>query len=442
MTQLVKNNQRVQSFVCSGCSLYCDDTQIVYSEKNEIIEAYGLCLKGYKKLNEIYSKNRIKKPLIRENGALKEVTYNEAFDKIKELIKNSKMPLLYGFVNTSCEAQIRGIELAKKIDGFIASNASICHGQTYSNVIDVGINSTTLNECINKADVFIFWGSNAADSHPKFLTKTIFSRGKFRITGREIKTLILVDPRKTTTYGVAGVRDLYTPLKPGKDLELIRFLKGKILGENSEIPPDGLFGIDREDLTRLILNLKKSENGIILIGQGVINADPSGTVVRALIELVDLINKTSKRSRFSIIPMTGHNMNGYIQVALSLVGKINQIEFSDNKLIESNIGLITKIMEDKFDISIIVAADPISNFPITMSSELIKKPLIAIDCFFTPTTKIADVVLPVAIMGLETDGLVYRMDNIPMNLQKIVDPPDNLLSDEQILTQIIQRLEE
>ena len=442
MTQRTNNQERIQRFVCPGCSLYCDDNQIVFSKNNEILDTYGLCLKGYKKINEINSKNRIKNPLIRKNGVLKEVSLDEALNKVKEIINSSQKPLLYGFVNTTCEAQINGIRLAKKINGFIESNASICHGQTYLNVIESGFNSTTLNECINKADVFIFWGSNAEESHPKFLTKTIFSRGKFRITGREIKTLILVDPRKTATYGVAGVRDLYIPLKPGKDLELIQFLKDMILKEKSEVPADGFVGVDKQDLNRFILNLKGSENGVILFGQGVINSNPNENVIKALIELVDLINETSKRSRFSIIPMTGHNMNGFIQVSLSLLGKMGQIEFSDNQLIESNKDLISKIKDDEFDMSIIVASDPISNLPITLSSKLTRKPIIAIDCFITPTTKLADVILPVAITGIETDGLVYRMDNIPMNLQKIIDPPANLPSDEQILLKIIQKMEE
>jgi len=442
MTQTINNKKNIHRFICPGCSLYCDDIQIILSENNEIVETYGLCLKGYKKVNEITSKNRIKKPLIRENGELKEVSFDEALNKVKEIIISSQKPLLYGFVNTTCEAQINGIRLAKKINGFIDSNASICHGQTYSNVIESGLNSTTLNECINKADVFIFWGSNAAESHPKFLTRTIFSRGKFRITGREIKTLILIDPRETATYGVAGARDLYIPLKPGKDLELIQFLKDMILKEKSEVPADGFVGIDKQDLNRLILNLKGSENGVILFGQGVINSNPNGNVIKALIELVELINKTSKRSRFSIIPMTGHNMNGFIQVSLSLLGKMGQIEFSNNQLVEPKKDLISKIKDDEFDLSIIVASDPISNLPITLSSKLAKKPIIAIDCFISPTTRLADVVLPVAIAGIETDGLVYRMDNIPMNLQKLIAPPANLSSDEQILEKIIQKMEE
>jgi formylmethanofuran dehydrogenase subunit B len=430
-----------ENFICPGCSLYCDDIKLIFSDKKELLETYGICLKGYKKVNELFSQNRIKKPMIRKNGEIQEVSYEEAFNRVKELLKSSNKPFLYGFVNTSCEAQIKGIELARKINGYIESNASYCHGQTYLSAIETGFYSTTLTECVNKGDTFIFWGSNAADSHPKFLTKTIFSRGKFRITGREIKTLILVDPRKTATFGAAGVRDLYIPLQPGKDLELIRFIKDFIDGEKSQIPSDGFVGIDKQDLNRLIMNLQDAENGVILFGQGVINSDPQGAVIRALIELVDLVNKKLKRGRYSIIPMTGHNMNGFIQVALSFVGKTQQIEFSNDNLVDNNKNFASKVKEGDFDLSIIVASDPISNLPVSISSELSKKPLIAIDCFHTPTTRIADVVLPSAITGLEAGGLVYRMDNVPMNLKIIFEPTEKLLTDEQILKKIISNVE-
>lgn len=433
--------KKIENFVCPGCSLYCDDIQLIFSDNGKLDKTYGLCMKGYKVINEVQSKNRVLKPLIRKNGQLEEASYEDAIKRAVEIINDSKKPLLYGFASTSCEAQSKGIELTKRINGYIESNASYCHGQTYKTVIESGFNSTTLNECINKGDTFIFWGSNAAESHPKFLTKTIFSRGKFRITGREIKTLILIDPRKTATYGVAGVRDLYVPVNPGKDLELIEFLRSHIAGENTDIPSGGYVGVDKEDLKRLILNLKSSENGVILLGQGVINAYPEGTVVKELISLVNLINKTSKNTRYSIIPMTGHNMNGFIQVSLPLVGKMNQIEFSNGKLVEENKNMISMIQEGDFDCSIIVASDPLSNLPISLSSKLAKKPMIVLDCFQTPTTKMADVVLPSAITGIEAGGLVYRMDNVPMVLKKIIEPPESLLSDEQILENIDSKLE-
>ena len=163
---------------CTGCSLLCDDI-IIKSNGLYIDEVYGACLKGKERFDQITSKNRILSPLIRKNG---------------DLVK-------------------------------IASNSSICQGKVLNTSKQTGMTLTTISEVINKTDLLIFWGANVAESIPRLLNKALFSRGKFRMTGREIKTIIIIDPVKTASFGVMGVRDIALQINPGKDLELIRALK-------------------------------------------------------------------------------------------------------------------------------------------------------------------------------------------------------------------------
>jgi formylmethanofuran dehydrogenase subunit B len=67
---------------------------------------------------------------------------------------------------------------------------------------------------------------------------------------------------------------------------------------------------------------------------------------------------------------------------------------------------------------------------------LVKKPLIIIDNHTTATSRVADVVLPTSITGIESGGLVYRLDQIPIELDNIVNPPSNLPSDVALLIQL------
>ena len=113
---------------CKGCSLLCDDI-IIRSDGLYIDEIFGACLKGKERFDQITSKNRILSPLIRKNGDLVKVQLEEALNKCIEIIKNSSKPLLYGFSTVSCQAQLRGIELARNINGFIDSNSTICQGK-------------------------------------------------------------------------------------------------------------------------------------------------------------------------------------------------------------------------------------------------------------------------------------------------------------------------
>lgn len=428
-------------FTCSGCSLLCDDI-IVKTDGLYIDEVLGACLKGKERFDQVISKNRITSPQIKKNGKLEKVSFTKALNKAISIIKNSNKPLLYGFSTVNCEAQLKGIELAKAINGFIDSNSIICQGKVLNSSKETGITLTTISEIINKADLLILWGANAAESIPRLLNKALFSRGKFRMTGREIKTLIIIDPIKTASFGVMGVRDVALQIEPGKDIDLIHVLKEECCSADS-IPDAGVAGIDRDDLKRLLLHLTGAENAVIFVGQGLLRPQSGEDVVKELLELVQLINVKQQKGRISIMMLGGHyNMVGFEHVALSIYGKNHSLQFSNNQLVDTSETIVSKINNEDFDCSIIVGTDPISHFPIQLSKKLIGKPLILIDNKQSATSHIADIVIPSTLTGIESGGLAYRIDHVPIELRKIINAPGNILTDEEILMKLIEGLNE
>jgi len=89
------------------------------------------------------------------------------------------------------------------------------------------------------------------------------------------------------------------------------------------------------------------------------------------------------------------------------------------------------------DASLIVASDPVSNFPKEAVQNLVKNPMIVIDPHLSPTSMMANVVFPSAFVGIEAEGTAYRMDRVPLPLKKIVEPSEGILSDEEILKRIL-----
>ena len=422
---------------CCGCSLLCDDI-IVRSDGIFIDEVIGACLKGKERFDQVNAKNRILNPLVRKNGKLEKVSWDEALNIASEIIKKSSKPLLYGFSNASCEAQLKGIQLAKLVNGFIDSNATICQGKVLDMSRETSITLISLSEIINKADMLVLWGANATESIPRLPNKVLFSRGKFRMTGREIKTLIIIDPVKTASFNTMGVRDIALRIEPGKDLDLIRVLKEECCNEDS-IPSKGVAGLDREDLKRLLLNMMGSENGVIFVGQGLLKPQSEFQVIKELLELVEMINEKQQKGRISLVMLGGHfNMAGFAHVALSTHGISRSLQFSKGNVVSSSDTIVSKIEKKDFDCSIIVGTDPISHLPHQLSSILSLKPMIVLDNRNSSTTSFADLLLPTAITGIEAEGLAYRLDQVPIELNKIINPPSNVPSDQELLSQIIE----
>jgi formylmethanofuran dehydrogenase subunit B len=86
---------------------------------------------------------------------------------------------------------------------------------------------------------------------------------------------------------------------------------------------------------------------------------------------------------------------------------------------------------------LVIASDPGATFPKKAIQNLVKHPLIVIDPHMNPTAMLGDIVFPSAFVGIEVEGTAYRMDNVPLPLKKVVEPPEGILSDEELLKKIL-----
>jgi len=74
-----------------GCGLFLEvlDGKVVGTlpQKDHAINQGGLCIKGWNAHEFIYDEGRLKKPLLRKNGSLEEVSWDEAFDTVATRLK-------------------------------------------------------------------------------------------------------------------------------------------------------------------------------------------------------------------------------------------------------------------------------------------------------------------------------------------------------------------
>ena len=424
----------VKNVVCPFCGTLCDDI-ICKVEDNEIVGTINACRIGHSKFVHAEGAVRYKKPLIRKNGEFVEVSYDEAIDKAAKILAESKRPLMYGWSCTECEAQAVGVELAEEAGAVIDNTASVCHGPSVLALQDVGYPICTFGEVKNRADVVVYWGCNPMHAHPRHMSRNVFARGFFRERGRSDRTLIVVDPRKTDS---AKLADIHLQLDFDRDYELLDAMRAYLLG--NEILYDEVAGVPREQIEEAVEVLKKAQFGILFFGMGITHSRGKHRNIDTAIMMVEDLNDYAK---WTLIPMRGHyNVTGFNQVCTWESGYPYCVDFSGGEpgYNPGETGANDLLQNREADAMMVIASDPGAHFPQRALERMAEIPVIAIEPHRTPTTEMADIIIPPAIVGMEAEGTAYRMEGVPIRMRKVVD--SDLLSDREILERLLEKVRE
>jgi formylmethanofuran dehydrogenase subunit B len=468
----------VKAVTCPVCGSLCDDIELGITERRVVKVKNGCSMCESKFLG--YAGHRLLKPLVRKNGELVEVTFKEAVSKAAEILAEANYPILYGWSSTSCEAIRVGIELAEEIGGVIDNTSTVCHGPSVLGIQDVGISSCTLGQIRHRADLVIYWGSNPWSSHPRHIERyTAFSEGRFersewkgylektkaatarkkvesalrKVSPRKSsvqpplmrapcpailkqgRKLIVVDARRTRS---AEIADYFIQVEPNKDYELFQAFRALVRDE--EIDVDKVAGVPVEDLEEVADTMVNCSFGVIFFGLGLTMSQGKLRNVDAALSLTRDLNA---RTKFVIMPMRGHfNVSGADTVFTWQTGYPYAVDFSMGypRYNPGETSVVDVLLREESDAALVVASDPVSNFPRKAAEHLVKNPLVVIDPHMNATSQVADVVFPSAFVGIEASGTAYRMDHVPLPLKKVVEPPEGVHSDAEILTKLLSEV--
>ncbi|MDN7024192.1 formylmethanofuran dehydrogenase subunit B [Methanoculleus sp. FWC-SCC1] len=415
----------VRDVLCPLCGCLCDDVAVRIVD-NAVVSADNACSLGSGKF---LSQSRIYEPIVRDGEGWRRTGFDDAVRRAAEILRSAERPLLFGWSGTSAEAQCLGIHIAEEIRGVIDNCSSICHGPSIIGIQESGHPGSTLGQMKNRADVVIYWGSNPIESHPRHMSRyTTFCNGKYRTNGHQDRTLVVVDIRKTDT---AKIADEFIRIKPGGDYAVFSALRAIVRGQADIIPPS-VAGIPKEKLLWLADLCKKAKFGALFTGIGLTQSPGKYKNVRCAIQLVDELNRHTK---FTLTPMRGHwNVNGTNQTFSYLTGFPYGVDFSRG-IPYYNPGETTAVdmlSKKEADACLIIGADPGAHLPRRCVEHLAAIPTIVIDPYISLSTALAEIHIPVACVGIETEGIGYRMDSVPLRMKKVIDA--DLPTDEQVLS--------
>lgn len=322
------------------------------------------------------------------------------------------------------------------------------------------------------ADVILLVGANIADNHPLLAP---------RIVDNADAQVIVVDPRVTKT---AMIADQHLAVKPRSDITLLNGMIKVLLDEamvdiaRARRVTDGLdelidhvqaFDLDRverecgvpaAEVRRAALALGRAERALVAWTMGV-NHSVQGTETVTLINTLCVLTGNVGKPGAAPLSITGQcnamgtresgftaSMPGYrayddpaARRDLAALWGIDEDRLPTERG-RAYPDIVNGVIDGRIKGLWIIATNPVVSFP---NRELLEDALgrldllVVQDGFETPTTALADVVLPAAIWG-EKDGTFTNTERRVSRVRKAVDPPGEARTDFDIVLALADHL--
>jgi nitrate reductase NapA len=236
----VGGNARWVKSVCRYCGTGCGvDVGVqdgkVYAVRGdkENLNAGYLCLKATLLPQIMSAPDRLQHPLVRKNGRLVKASWDEAMDLVASKFKDTIAkygPDAVGFYGSG-QGLTEETYVANKLfkagirTNNVEGNPRLCMASAVAGYMSTFGKDEPMGtyDDIDKADVMLIVGSNAAEAHP-ILWRRILQR---KNADKNVK-LIVMDPRRTAT---ARGADLHIAFTPGADLAILNSIAHVLVAE-------------------------------------------------------------------------------------------------------------------------------------------------------------------------------------------------------------------
>ncbi|HKY66874.1 MAG TPA: nitrate reductase [Acidimicrobiales bacterium] len=322
------------------------------------------------------------------------------------------------------------------------------------------------------ADVLVLWGANMADNHPLLMPRVMGEGGP--------GTVIVVDPRVTKT---AMIADTHVPVRPRGDVALLNGVLVVLVDEGLVDPDavrdhvDGIddllvhlaawsveraaaeSGIEADAIRDLARTIAGAERCTIAWTMGV-NHSVQGTHTVTLINTIALLTGNVGLPGASPFSITGQcnamgtresgftaSMPGYrgyddpaARAELAGLWGVDEARLPAARG-KAYPDIVNAVMSGHVKGLWIIATNPPVSFPNreVLEDALGRLDLLVVqDGFDTPTTALADVVLPAAVWG-EKDGTYTNSERRVSRVRAAVAPPGEARTDFAIFLDIARR---
>ena len=475
---------------CTYCGVGCqlevnvkgDQIYSIRAPYNAEVNQGHTCLKGRYAFRFYNHPDRLKYPMIRKNGQLERVSWEEAYDYIAErlmAIKEKYGPDAIAGISSARTTNEENYLMQKMIRAVIGTNnidgcARVCHSPTalgMQRTFGTGAATNSIED-LKYTDCIMVIGANPTAAHP--------------VTGAKIKQkamkgtpLIVIDPRRTE---IAKYATHHLQLRPGTNVAVLDMMMYYIISEGLydadfvsqrtegfedfkkgvlNINLDELervSGVPREEVRAAAITYATANAAMCFHGLGVTEHYQGTYAVMLIADLAMLTGNVGKRG-CGVNPLRGQNNvqgmadmgvqpyqgAGYLPVENPQV--IKQFEQFYGRKMPTKSGytipqMYNAALDGKLKALWLTGEDVVQSDPNTAR---VIKALQALDLlvvqeiFETETTKYAHVVLPGASF-LEKEGTFTNGERRIQRVQKVVEPIGESKPDGQIYVEMMNRL--
>ncbi|MBI4905852.1 MAG: molybdopterin-dependent oxidoreductase [Acidobacteria bacterium] len=442
-----------------------------------------LCPKGLSEHHIIDTENRLKYPLLRKNGKLVRVAWDEALSTMAQkfrAVQAAHGANALGVLSTGQLVTEEFYALGKLVQLGLGTvnydgNTTLCMSSAVAGYkVSFGSDGPPgAYEDLERADVILLIGANLADNHPILCQY---------LDANPNKTVIVADPRVSKT---AMMADIHLPLKPRSDLALlngiahllIRFglidrdyiaahttgfeeLEKFLEAYNPERVAE-LTGISQETLFRVAALYGRAKAGFIGWTMGVNHSTLGTATVNAICNLA-LLTGNLGRAGASPFSITGQcnamgtretgftsGMPGYRKfddpadrAALASLWNIDESRLPVKRGLAYP-DIVEAAVAKKIRALWIIATNPLVSFP---NQDVLRQGFSNLDFLVvqdgyhpTPTTELADLVLPASIWG-EKEGTYTNSERRVSKVNQAVTPIGEARSDFDIFLALAEKL--
>ncbi|MGB4812375.1 MAG: formylmethanofuran dehydrogenase [Methylophilaceae bacterium] len=376
------------SATCPACGLLCDDLMVEVHENGVHVNDIKVMKNGCEKSITFFEQ-----PLENTQASIRgqAASTKDAVVEAARLLKQAKSPLFDG-LSTDVTGFRTLFTLSQKVNAALKHTNSNSLQRNMRVLQSTGWQTTTLTEVKNHADVILCIGTNIVSHNPRFFERFVDVDGMF-VSAKNRQVIVLGNTQNNSNIKSDALEAAWNLPCRADDLPSVTItLRALVAGK--PLKATEVAGLKMADLQKLADTLKAAKYAVIAWVAKDLDFPQAELTIQNMTEMVATLNLTSRAAGLPLGGSDGDTTVNYANTWLS--------------------GFI--LNDEDVDHDVVVWVNSLGN---NQPSPKTQQPLIAL-ARQAPTDIIPEVFIPVATPGIDSNGLLFRVDgSVTLPLKKL-----------------------